>query len=306
MIRNNTLVGGNLNGGHMPDPEFAVDLESMRRNAGLSLRELVRSTGIPRSTLSDALAGRRMPRLETVLAIARACEADRDLWRRRWAAMSKQQKPVLVITAADDEAVPASGASRDASTIEPAQLPRDVLGFASREAELARLGRGGVAVIHGRPGVGKTAPAVHWAHSVSSQYPGGSYGGDGAGVGQGNRGGRGRGRLHQRLRRKRPAWTAGQARHRGRRRQVRHVRKGGGPGPARDHGPRRHDHHHVVAGRHRRGRVLGGPARLRRHRALRVVAGGGRIAGRAEAFASGHDIRQAGQSRHVAVHGEGH
>jgi len=43
---------------------------------------------IPRRTLSDALAGRRVPRLETVLAIVGACEADLDPWRRRWAAMS--------------------------------------------------------------------------------------------------------------------------------------------------------------------------------------------------------------------------
>lgn len=134
----------------MPDQHFAADLDSMRLTVGLSLRELVRSTGIPRSTLSDALAGRRMPRLETVLAIARACGGDTDLWRRRWAAMNTQ-----------------------AASVVPAQLPRDVGGFTSREKEIERLGRGGVTVIHGRPGVGKTALAVHWAHSVSSQYPDG-------------------------------------------------------------------------------------------------------------------------------------
>lgn len=134
----------------MPDQHFAADLDSMRLTVGLSLRELVRSTGIPRSTLSDALAGRRMPRLETVLAIARACGGDTDLWRRRWAAMNTQ-----------------------AASVAPAQLPRDIGGFTSREKEIERLGRGGVTVIHGRPGVGKTALAVHWAHSVSSQYPDG-------------------------------------------------------------------------------------------------------------------------------------
>ncbi|HEU5331142.1 MAG TPA: AAA family ATPase [Actinocrinis sp.] len=54
-----------------------------------------------------------------------------------------------------------------------AQLPRDIAGFASREHEMTRLDRGGVAVIHGRPGVGKTALAVHWAHSVAPHYPDG-------------------------------------------------------------------------------------------------------------------------------------
>jgi transcriptional regulator with XRE-family HTH domain/tetratricopeptide (TPR) repeat protein len=156
----------------MPDQEFAADLESMRHSAGLSLRELVRSTGIPRSTLSDALAGRRMPRLETVLAIARACGADPGPWRRRWAANHKQQRPVAGSAVAAEAAVAPAGA-RAVATVVPAQLPHDVGGFASREPELERLGRGGVAVIHGRPGVGKTALAVHWAHSVSSHYPDG-------------------------------------------------------------------------------------------------------------------------------------
>ena len=134
----------------MPDQHFAADLDSMRHSVGLSLRELVRSTGVPRSTLSDALAGRRTPRLETVLAVAKACGGDTDLWRHRWAATDAQ-----------------------AASVVPAQLPRDIGGFTSREHEIARLGQGGLAVIHGRPGVGKTALAVHWAHSIASQYPDG-------------------------------------------------------------------------------------------------------------------------------------
>jgi tetratricopeptide (TPR) repeat protein/transcriptional regulator with XRE-family HTH domain len=147
----------------MPDQRFAAELESLRRAAGLSLRDLVRLTGIPRSTLGDALAGRRMPRLETVLAIVRSCGQDPGPWRDRWAAMSRQQVPEPT---AETEAA-------ERAPIVPAQLPRDVGGFASREDELARLGRDGVAVIHGGPGVGKTALAVHWAHGVSSQYPDG-------------------------------------------------------------------------------------------------------------------------------------
>ena len=152
----------------MADREFAADLESIRLAAGLSLRELARSAGIPRSTLSDALAGRRMPRLETVLAIARACEADPEAWRRRWAATSKHS--IRAPEAADEPSATPAPAS---APVVPAQLPRDIGDFASREQELARLGHGGVSIIHGRPGVGKTALAVHWAHSVSSQYPDG-------------------------------------------------------------------------------------------------------------------------------------
>jgi tetratricopeptide (TPR) repeat protein len=55
----------------------------------------------------------------------------------------------------------------------PAQLPRDIAGFTNREEELARLEHAGIAVVHGQPGIGKTALAVHWAHSVSARYPDG-------------------------------------------------------------------------------------------------------------------------------------
>ncbi len=147
----------------MSDGAFAADLESLRLGAGLSLRELVRSCDVPRSTLADALSGRRFPRLDTVLAIVRACGSDPAPWRRRWVAASQQQRLLSGANTSGTQAKP---------TV-PAQLPRDVPGFASRDEELARLDRGGVAVIHGRPGVGKTALAVHWAHTVAPSFPDG-------------------------------------------------------------------------------------------------------------------------------------
>jgi tetratricopeptide (TPR) repeat protein len=68
----------------------------------------------------------------------------------------------------------------------PAQLPHDVAGFVSRDAELARLhalvpattvSATGQAVvisaIEGLAGVGKTALAVHFAHQVADQFPDG-------------------------------------------------------------------------------------------------------------------------------------
>src|SRR3954464_2417569 len=65
----------------------------------------------------------------------------------------------------------------------PAQLPADVAGFVGRAGELARLdgllsdaqaGRTAVlSAIDGTAGVGKTALAVHWAHSVRDKFPDG-------------------------------------------------------------------------------------------------------------------------------------
>jgi tetratricopeptide (TPR) repeat protein/transcriptional regulator with XRE-family HTH domain len=65
-------------------------------------------------------------------------------------------------------------------------LPRDVTSFTGRSSELQALkaaaadapGSGGVpqiCVIHGMPGVGKTALAVHLAHEVAGNYPGGQF-----------------------------------------------------------------------------------------------------------------------------------
>ena len=60
----------------------------------------------------------------------------------------------------------------------PAQLPADVPAFTGRVEELAGLNRllpapGGVVVLSGTAGVGKTALAIRWAHGVSERFPGG-------------------------------------------------------------------------------------------------------------------------------------
>ncbi|WP_410644045.1 BTAD domain-containing putative transcriptional regulator [Amycolatopsis sp. lyj-346] len=59
-------------------------------------------------------------------------------------------------------------------TPRPAELPADVRGFAGRAPELAALDEpGDVWVITGTAGVGKTALAVHWAHTARARYPDG-------------------------------------------------------------------------------------------------------------------------------------
>jgi transcriptional regulator with XRE-family HTH domain len=70
--------------------KLAVDLDELRLLVGLTYRELARRTGCARSTLHDALTGRRFPRLDTVLAIVRACGGDVASWRERWVAAGRR------------------------------------------------------------------------------------------------------------------------------------------------------------------------------------------------------------------------
>ncbi|MFI6099342.1 helix-turn-helix domain-containing protein [Lentzea sp. NPDC051213] len=70
--------------------KLGVDLDELRLLVGMSYRELARRTGCARSTLHDALTGRRFPRLDTVLAIALACGGDTASWRKRWVAASRR------------------------------------------------------------------------------------------------------------------------------------------------------------------------------------------------------------------------
>jgi transcriptional regulator with XRE-family HTH domain len=71
--------------------KFAEDLDQLRLLAGLTYRELARRTGCARSTLHDALTGRRFPRLDTVLPIVRACGGDVTSWRKRWVAAGRRE-----------------------------------------------------------------------------------------------------------------------------------------------------------------------------------------------------------------------
>jgi len=76
--------------GHAVRAKLAADLDELRLLVGLTYRELARRTGCARSTLHDALTGRRFPRLDTVLAIARACGGDVAGWRERWVAAGRR------------------------------------------------------------------------------------------------------------------------------------------------------------------------------------------------------------------------
>lgn len=161
----------------MAETSLARDLDGLRRSCGLSYRELARRTGCPRSTLNDALRGRRFPRLSTVLAIVRACASDTSpdetQWRQRWVAAERARS----CGAGGFEA-------GEPARRTPAELPHAAAGFVGRAAELDRLdalldatpadpAALLVVSIDGAAGVGKTALAVRWGQRVAHRFPGG-------------------------------------------------------------------------------------------------------------------------------------
>jgi DNA-binding SARP family transcriptional activator/tetratricopeptide (TPR) repeat protein len=85
----------------------------------------------------------------------------------------------------DPAHAPATTRPTAAAPAVPRQLPADVSGFTGRARQLADLdalvtGRSGrvstavvISAVSGTAGVGKTALAVHWAHTVAKQFPDG-------------------------------------------------------------------------------------------------------------------------------------
>ncbi|GAA3453429.1 helix-turn-helix domain-containing protein [Dactylosporangium matsuzakiense] len=68
--------------------QFLTDLRALRAAAGApSYSTLARESGLPRSTLHDALRGHRLPSREVTIGLVRACGADPAEWQDRWTAL---------------------------------------------------------------------------------------------------------------------------------------------------------------------------------------------------------------------------
>ncbi|MDG4823753.1 NB-ARC domain-containing protein [Asanoa sp. WMMD1127] len=158
--------------------EFGACLRQLKKWAGdPSFGELGRRTGVPRSTLADALSARRarLPRLEVIQVVVRACGGDAgDLarWESGW---RRVQERVDAAAVAGREPL---------GTTLPRQLPRGPTALIGRDQLVDRLGvlqrqhaaranRSMLVMLVGAAGVGKTALAVDFGHRVARNYPDG-------------------------------------------------------------------------------------------------------------------------------------
>ena len=133
---------------------FGDLLRDHRQVAGVTQETLAERAGLGVRTVRNLEAGRTQPRVDTVTLLATA----------------------LGLSAADRAALRA--AVRGPAPARR-QLPADVPDFTGRRAAVDRLravltaGGPTLAVVVGPPGVGKSTLAVHVAHGLAEQFPGG-------------------------------------------------------------------------------------------------------------------------------------
>lgn len=144
-------------------PQLLAELDLLRRHAAkgmgkarLSLADIAKASGIPRSTLASYLNGSTLitaDALDSVVLALGVTPRDARRWATAWERISASPRTAPAVHV-------------------PHQMPADVVGFVGRSAELAALG-GPVTVISGPAGVGKSALAIRFAHQVVARFPDG-------------------------------------------------------------------------------------------------------------------------------------
>ncbi|GAB7046065.1 helix-turn-helix domain-containing protein [Catenuloplanes indicus] len=143
-------------------------LRELRLRAGLTIEGLAGASGVSVRAISDTERGRsRTPRPRTVTALTAALGLDRDD-ADAFAALARSGRGTV-----------AAGRPR------AGELPRRTVAAAGRPAALAEIGGwittsppdgpALVVVLHGLPGVGKTALAVRLAERHRYRFPGGAF-----------------------------------------------------------------------------------------------------------------------------------
>ncbi len=148
---------------------FAGLLRQLRTDAGLTQEELAEAAGVSSRSVSDLERGVNLTaRKDTARLLA-------DALRLTGTARAEFE------AVARGRPVPGGAGSGEAGVAATRTLPRDIASFTGRQQQLQELidaaaGAAGVVGIHaigGMAGVGKTAFAVHAAHRLADQFPGG-------------------------------------------------------------------------------------------------------------------------------------
>jgi len=139
--------------------QFGQLLRQLRTSAGLSQEELAQAAALSTRTVSDLERGINLTaRNETARLLADALALDRQ-----------ERAGFLAAARGGDPGAGAAAATR--------ALPRDIASFTGRAGELRQLeagaGPGGIWVIGGMAGVGKTAFTVRAARQLAPRFPGG-------------------------------------------------------------------------------------------------------------------------------------
>ncbi|MEU1407890.1 helix-turn-helix domain-containing protein [Streptomyces sp. NPDC005728] len=140
--------------------ELAGQLRQLRDLTGRSLRELARDVRGSSSSLWRYFSGQAVPPWPTVVALCKAAGRDPRAMREVWERAKEGPRTSTAATA------PVRN-----------DLPHDITSFTGRrEALTALLGAARnttMVAIDGLGGVGKTALAVHGAHLLTADFPGG-------------------------------------------------------------------------------------------------------------------------------------
>jgi tetratricopeptide (TPR) repeat protein len=135
--------------------------------AGLILRS---------STIGTLLNGPGTPRWGTVEAFVSTCAHYAQSQRIGVPSKAFDLEEWHALYQGTEGAPKPARRGRDDWAVVPAQLPADVHGFTGRRDQLRRLGElvgSTIIAVSGTAGVGKTALAVHWAHTVADRFPDG-------------------------------------------------------------------------------------------------------------------------------------